>query len=324
MFNEFQDYWKARKPALDAALSKAFSGVLGGIALSNGSVLSATLGSGKKIRGTLTCAITEALGGTLDAAIPRAVSVEMIQAATLIHDDFVDGDATRRGAPSAWTLEGARRAVLIGDVIFAFAIKMMSDAGKDDGASLSHAVAQVSRGALHEPMEALELASEIESGRIDHRFYENIIRLKTGILFGAACRLGAIAAGAGGKLRDACYRYGLRIGGAYQIADDLHDVNAYLSGRAVAPQKMAALAPALLRFTTGMRAQVVALLRSGTEKLDAAGIDFLGIARQAIEKEIVQRLRSAAAAVTGQFPSNGYTRLLERAPGDILQMFTAE
>jgi len=56
----------------------------------------------------------EALGGGLESAIPRAIAVEFIQAATLIHDDFVDQDTLRRNRPAVWTVEGARRAVLIG------------------------------------------------------------------------------------------------------------------------------------------------------------------------------------------------------------------
>ena len=173
--------------------------------MSDTAFLMASLEAGKKIRGGLTCLVSEALGGTLESAVPRAISVEMIQVATLIHDDFVDQDTVRRGRPATWTVEGARRAVLIGDVIFASAIKMMSDLGREDGATVSDAIAQVSRGALHEPLDPLALAGEIESGRVNGRLYQKVIRLKTGILFGAACRLGAIAAGADDKLKDASY-----------------------------------------------------------------------------------------------------------------------
>ncbi len=155
--------------------------------------------------------VSESLGGALESAVPRAISVEMIQAATLIHDDFVDQDTIRRGGPATWTVEGARRAVLIGDVIFASAIEMMSDLSREDGAAVSHAIAQVSRGALHEPLDPLALAAQIESGRVDEQLYEKVIRLKTAILFGTACQLGAIAANSNAELRETLYRYGLRL-----------------------------------------------------------------------------------------------------------------
>lgn len=321
MFMGFQEYWQTRKPVLDKALNRALSGLLDGITLRDAASLMASLEAGKKIRGSLTCMVSEALGGTLDSAVPRAISVEMIQAATLIHDDFVDQDTQRRGRPATWTVEGARRAVLIGDVIFASAIKMMSDLGREDGAAVSHAIAQVSSGALYEPLDPLALAREIESGRVGGQLYEKIIRLKTGILFGAACHLGAIAAKADGKLRDISYRYGLRIGEAYQIADDLQEVKAHLSGRTVGPEQMVALAPALLHFAREMRPHVVALLRGESASLNAAGLDFFRAAQELMEKEIEHRLQTAIDQVEKNFPDNGYSELLRSAPRDIIRMF---
>jgi geranylgeranyl pyrophosphate synthase len=159
MVAAFQAYIETRRPTLQDALKRALSGLLDGITMRDAASLITSLEAGKKIRGSLTCLVSEALGGTLDSAVPRAISVELIQAATLIHDDFVDQDIERRGRPAVWTVEGARRAVLIGDVIFASAIEMMSDLGREDGAAISHAIAQVSRGALHEPLHPLALAA---------------------------------------------------------------------------------------------------------------------------------------------------------------------
>ncbi len=317
----FYDYWQRRKPALDHALSRALSRLLDGISFNNDSLLLASLKAGKMIRGGLTCVISEALGGTLESAIPRAVSIEMIQAATLIHDDFVDGDVTRRGSPSTWTVEGARRAVLIGDIVFAFAIKTMSDLSKDDGVSVSHAVAQVSKGALHEPLDPLALAREIESGHVDGHLYDKVIRLKTGILFAAACHLGAVAAGAERKLRDVAYRYGLRLGEAYQIADDLQEVRAHSLSSTINANQLAALTPALLRFAREMEPEVVALLRAGSSNLNGAELDSFRATQESMEKEIGHRLQSAIREVEENFPQNAYTELLRQAPRDIIKMF---
>ncbi len=321
MLTSFQEYWQTRKPILDDALNRALSGLLGGITVSDTAFLMASLEAGKKIRGGLTCLVSEALGGTIESAIPRAVSVEMIQVATLIHDDFVDQDTVRRGRPATWTIEGARRAVLIGDVIFASAIKMMSDLGREDGATVSDAIAQVSRGALHEPLDPLVLAGEIESGRVNGRLYQKVIRLKTGILFGAACRLGAIAAGADDKLKDASFRYGLRIGEAYQIADDVQEVRAHLSSRTVHPQQMVALAPALLHFVSEMRPYIPDLLKGKTTDLKHPALEFFNTAAEIMEHEIEHRLRSVASEIEEHFPENGYNRLLRNAPRDIIRMF---
>jgi geranylgeranyl pyrophosphate synthase len=321
MLTSFQEYWQTRRPLVDDALNKALSGLLDGIAVSDTAFLVASLEAGKKIRGGLTCLVSEALGGALESALPRAISVEMIQVATLIHDDFVDQDTVRRGRPATWTIEGARRAVLIGDVIFASAIKMMSDLGREDGATVSDAIAQVSRGALHEPLDPAALAGEIESGRVNGRLYEKIIRLKTGILFGAACHLGAIAAGADDKLKDASFRYGLRIGEAYQIADDVQEVRAHLSSRTVHPEQMAALAPALLHFVSEIRPYLPDLLKGKSKDLDHSVLKFFSTAAESMEREIEHRLQSAVSEIEEHFPDNGYSELLRSTPRDIIRMF---
>ena len=306
---------------LDDALNRALSGLLNGITLSDTASLMASLEAGKKIRGGLTCMVSEALGGALKSAIPRAISVEMIQAATLIHDDFVDQDTVRRGGPATWTLEGARRAVLIGDVIFASAIEMMSDLGRDDGAAVSHAIAQVSRGALHEPLDPLVLAAQIESGRIDEQLYEKVIRLKTAILFGTACQLGAIAAKADGRLRVASYRFGLRIGEVYQIADDVQEVKAHLSSRSIHPEQMATLAPALLHFVGEIRPYILNLLKGKSTDLNHPAWEFFRTAAEIMQDEIEHRLQSAISEIEEHFPDNEYSGLLRSAPRDIIRMF---
>jgi hypothetical protein len=321
MFPTFRHYWESRKPVLDEAFRREIADLLGEAPLRNAAPFLAALDSGKKIRGCLCCLIAESLGGTLESAIPRALAVELIQAATLIHDDFVDQDTTRRNLPASWTLEGARRAVLIGDVIFASAIKMMSDLGREDGGVVAHAIAQVSRGALHEPLDPVALSHTLESGKWKSGLYEKIIRLKTGILFGAACQLGAIAANARRRIQEISFRYGVRIGDAYQIADDLTDVRACLGKDSIPPEQMASLAPALLFFADDIRPLLVPFLRAG----GAAGKDgvweALRSSRTSMEEEINRRLQAARKEIDGEFPSNPACDLARRAPWDLIEMF---
>ena len=319
MFASFQEYWAACKPGLDDAFRKQISFLLGNISLKETAALMATLGEGKKIRGCLTCLFSDALGGGPEDTIPRAISVELIQAATLIHDDFVDQDTTRRNKPAAWTLEGARRAVLIGDVIFATAIQMAEDLGREDGLAVSRAIARVSRGALHEPLDPLSLAAEIESGRMDKKLYERIIHLKTGILFGTACHLGALAAKADGRLGEISFQYGLRIGEAYQVADDLKEVEYCLEQGSIPPGKMAALAPALLYFVDELRPWVLAHLKG--KGPDAAAEEFLRVAANLMKGEIELRLQKGIGEISENFPENEYRAVVLRAPRDLIRMF---
>jgi hypothetical protein len=177
--------------------------------------LRAILTEGKRLRGSLTCLVAEALGGTLEQALPAALAVEMVQAASLVHDDFVDGDIVRRGRPAAWTLLSSRRAVLVADVIFATAIEKMAQAGAREGAALARAIAAMAQGALQEG------AANTYTEDLDA--YRRIIYLKTGSLFAAAARLGALAVDAQQTHLQAATEFGARAGEVYQIADDLAD-----------------------------------------------------------------------------------------------------
>ena len=140
MFAHFHDYAKKLKPTLDIAFTSHLVDLLGDTKPLGSFGEAKPLTGGKKIRGSLLCLIATTLGGSLEDALPRAVAVELIQTATLIHDDFVDQHRSRRDLAAVWTLEGARRAVLLGDIIFASAIRMMSELGRIDGLIVSRAI----------------------------------------------------------------------------------------------------------------------------------------------------------------------------------------
>jgi geranylgeranyl pyrophosphate synthase len=321
MFAGFQDYWGTHKHVLDEAFRRQISALLENIPLRQRAALMATLEAGKKIRGCLACLVCDALGGEPEGAIPRAIAIELIQAATLIHDDFVDQDTTRGKRAAAWTLEGARRAVLIGDIFFATAIKMMSDLSREDGRVVSQAIAQVSKGALHEPLDTLMLAELIESNIWKDQLYDEIIRLKTGVLFGTACQLGALAANGGGKLGEIAFRYGLRIGEAYQIADDLKEVEHYLKKLSIGSEKMVALAPILLYFVPDLRPKVLTCLRGGSPDLETDEAEYFRAMVELMKNQIEQRLQAAESEIVRNFPENEYRALVLRAPKDLIRMF---
>jgi geranylgeranyl pyrophosphate synthase len=249
--------------------------------------------------------------------------VELIQTATLIHDDFVDQHRTRRDLPAVWTLEGARKAVLLGDIVFASAIEMMSELGRDDGLIVSRTIAEVSRGAYREPLNPATLLEEIAAGRVNGALYEKIIYLKTGALFGAACQLGTIAASADETLRHAWRRFGLKIGEAYQIADDLHDVEKYLLTRSITASEMTAIAPALLFFARESRPGILEALRRESLELEGELLQYFQAAAKLMTEEKEKRLRSAAAEIEGALPDGDLSQLVRRTPWDLIRMFDA-
>ncbi len=323
VFPDFRKYWEQRRPLVEEPFKEKLSGLLDGIPLRDSVSLRAALEAGKKIRGCLACLVSEALGGDLQSAVPRAVAIELVQAATLIHDDFVDQDTMRGNRPAAWIIEGPRRAVLIGDVLFATAIQMMSDLSREDGLTISGAIAQVSQGALREPLDPLNLSRELVADRDGGGLYEKIIRLKTGVLFGAACHLGAIAAGADLRVRQKAFRFGVQIGEAYQIADDLSEVRRHLQHPAITPRQALALAPACFHFVSGMRPYLNEILTERSTTFNGPALEGLAAAAGLMKEAIKYRLEGALAEMEGVFSENPWSELIRNTPGDIIRMFNA-
>jgi geranylgeranyl pyrophosphate synthase len=321
MVRDFQQYCKELMPRLDGAFRKELSLILGDAAMKDAGALEVLMEGGKMIRGCLLCLVTETLGGRMISALPRAVAVELIHGATLIHDDFVDQDRVRRNRPAIWTLEGARRAVLLGDIIFATTIKRMNDLSREDGMVVSHAIAQVSKGAFQEPLDPLDLASRIRSGTVHDKLYEKIIHLKTGILFGSACEWGAMAARVNEGWVHKWSRYGLLIGEAYQIADDMKEVRDHLSSRSIGAEQMALLAPASIYFAKGAEPHVLSVLESDGTALEPPLWSFFQSMAKRMEEAIEGRVKRAISEVDGLLPQSEYRALIMRAPRDLIQMF---
>jgi len=318
VIGSFQNYAESVKPLLDAGFVGQLASLLGDAGSLHGGAK--VLTAGKRIRGSLVCLVTEALGGALEDALPRAIALELIQTATLIHDDFVDQHQQRRDLPALWTLEGARRAVLLGDVIFASAIQNMSELGREDGLIISNAIAEVSRGAYQEPLDPCSLLKMFEEDGDDVALYEKIIYLKTGVLFAAACQLGAIAAKSDDRLRQKWRNYGLKVGEAYQIADDLQEVEQYLLTRSMTGSELTSIAPALLFFTRNIRPHVLEALRQKSPELRGEFLILLQSTAEAMKAEIEIRLSSAVTEIEG-LPNNEYGQLARRTPWDIIRMF---
>jgi geranylgeranyl pyrophosphate synthase len=269
------------------------------------------LRGGKKLRGRLLLLVCDALGGSIDGALDPAVALECIQAASLIHDDLVDEDRTRREQPAAWTVHGSRRAVLLADLMFATALRCSAEMGRLQALSLSRAIANVAAGAYKEPLTVRE--THDAQGVPKEGLYDRIIHLKTGTLFGAAAEMGALAARTTPLLREAASEYGVRLGEAYQIADDLHDVVRDAGSRALSVPQLATLA-SLYEYFVGSRGGDT--LRDASELLRAVN-RTAGALECAMEVEMERRIELARRALES-FPERPATRLLHVLPAAVL------
>ncbi|MBW1695216.1 MAG: polyprenyl synthetase family protein [Deltaproteobacteria bacterium] len=175
---------------------------------------------GKRLRPLLMVLCARICGYTQEDAKDFATVFEYLHAATLLHDDLVDGATMRRGTPVAHSIWGNSTTVLVGDFLLARALSISAQTGRPKIIKVISEIAEeMSQGEIHQLM---------RKGKLDisHSEYLEIITRKTAVLIQGACRVGAILAKASDRMETSLSEYGLNIGIAYQIIDDLLDYTA--------------------------------------------------------------------------------------------------
>ena len=153
----------------------------------------------------------------LDQALDAAVSVELIHAASLVHDDIMDEADQRRGKASTYAAHGRDAAILVGDYLFTQAFALGADLPKAAMARTADACRRLCEGQLRE--QRLQ-----EEGSMRREDYAAVIRDKTAVLLSASTAIGAVLAGADEEVVAGMDRYGNAIGHAFQVLDDVLDV----------------------------------------------------------------------------------------------------
>lgn len=172
---------------------------------------------GKRLRPVLLLLMSGALGCLHPQRFNLAAVVEFIHTATLLHDDVVDESTLRRGRATANEVFGNPASVLVGDFLYSRAFQMMVEAGNMRIMQiLADATNVIAEG------EVLQLMN-MHDASLDEAGYLRVIRSKTAKLFEASCRLAAVLADAGPDTEAACAEYGLSLGTAFQVIDDVLD-----------------------------------------------------------------------------------------------------
>jgi octaprenyl-diphosphate synthase len=174
-------------------------------------------GGGKRLRPLLVVLAARAAGAKDSTHIPAAALIEFIHTATLLHDDVVDDSARRRGRETANHAFGNPASVLVGDFLYSRAFQMMVEAGNMRVMQvLAEATNTIAGG------EVLQLMGSHDPA-VDEARYLEVIRRKTAKLFEAAARLGGVLAGSPAPLEAGLADYGMHVGTAFQLIDDVLD-----------------------------------------------------------------------------------------------------
>jgi len=175
---------------------------------------------GKRLRPVLLLLSARAFGYQGYHHIPLAAVVEFIHTATLLHDDVVDASDLRRGKETANAIWGNEASVLVGDFLYSRAFQMMVEVG-------SMPVMDILAGATNviAEGEVMQLMNCNEPNTTEETYLE-VIRYKTAKLFEAASKLGAVISGRSEDEVDAMSRYGMHLGTAFQLVDDVLDYSA--------------------------------------------------------------------------------------------------
>ncbi len=252
---------------------------------------------GKLLRPTLVLLTNQIDDHPASRATTLAAILELIHVATLVHDDAVDHSVLRRGMPTLNSLLGHQISVIAGDFLYLRALKELARLGDVPALRvITDASDEMTRGELTQLTRGEKLSTSEDD-------YERWIEAKTASLFRAACELGALAGAP--EYRAPLARYGLKLGMAFQITDDLLDYTAEQSvtgkpsGLDLRERKMTLpLIAAMRSLDPARRAQVEALFATESPS-DAAIHDVVGLVTDAGGLDYARR-RGAAYALEAE------------------------
>ena len=275
---------------------------------------------GKRLRPMLALLMARACGYQGDKHVDVAAIVEFIHTATLLHDDVVDESDMRRGKETANNVWGNQAAVLVGDFLYSRAFEMMVDV---DEMRVMSIMAQTTNTIAEG--EVLQLLNINDADTSEERYFE-VIYSKTAKLFEAACQLGAVLAGLSDEQEKAVAQYGVHLGNAFQLVDDILDYIAdsdemgknvgddLAEGKPTLP-----LIYAMRASLENNQAEDVALIKSAIEE---GGLEFIDQVMKVIEKtkaleytiEAAKRETQLANQSLNSLPENEFkTALIELA-----------
>jgi len=277
---DLKKYLERRRRQVDQALNRWVAGEEEFPPRVHKAVRYSLFAGGKRLRPILTLAAVEAVGGKAGDALPVACALELIHTYSLVHDDLpaMDDDDLRRGRPTSHKVFGEALAILAGDALLTEAFRLMARPDLMKNVPSRRRLAAIHTLALNAGSQGMvggqvmDMASE--GGEIKPDILEYIHSHKTGALIGAAVAVGAVIGGGSPREVRALEEYGRKVGLAFQIMDDLLDVQGEETkmGKAVGKDRAKGKAtyPALFGIEDSRR-KAEGLIREAGTRLDSFG-----------------------------------------------------
>ena len=235
--------------------------------------------SGKMIRPGLVLLAGKCFGKITDEHIRVAAIIEMVHNATLLHDDVIDEGKTRRGRPTINKLWGNESAVLLGDYLLSRVFSLCTELPTWVARTIACAATRVCEGELRQ-------VTQKQNSQLSESEYIEIITEKSAVLFSSCCKLGALLSQANEQQAESLSNFGLNIGIAFQIIDDLLDI----TGDEDKTGKTLGTDMNKHKLTLG----AIHLLKNSDTKKKALLADFYSNAKQTqIDKDILAEMLSS-------------------------------
>ncbi len=232
-------------------------------------------GGGKRLRAVLVLLSCEAVGGRVRDAMPAGAAIEIMHNFTLVHDDIMDHAPSRRGRPTVHVRWGVNNALLVGDVLLGIAYRQLLETRTDN---LPRLVSLFTTGLIEVcEGQALDLAFG-QRATVTVPQYFRMIEKKTGRLISMATEIGALIGGSSPRHTLALRKFGLSLGRAFQLQDDLLDITAdeadfgkVIGGDLMEGKKTYLLLAAARRARGRDRRLVRSVLRNGGRSIGGRG-----------------------------------------------------
>jgi geranylgeranyl diphosphate synthase type II len=291
---DIRAYWKKRQAEFERALDRALPPATATPTTIHKAMRYSLFAGGKRLRPILVLAAAETLGGKPAAAMPLACAVECIHTYSLIHDDLpcMDDDDLRRGKPTSHKVFGEGIAVLAGDALLTIAFELAAQVPGWKRHSTADVIREIAHAAGSKALIAGQVIDlECEGKKITRRQLATIHQCKTAALITASLRLGAMSADATPAQMAAITRFGLALGLAFQVVDDILDITqtseqlGKSAGKDIAAQK--ATYPSILGLPKAKEeaARLTQLARESLQPLGKKAEILLGISEIMLARE---------------------------------------